>query len=788
MSQSQINFDQAMTQGHSAAWDQDWEAAAEHYRQALEIFPNHPNALVSLGLAYYELGKYEQSLRYYAKVTQIKPDDPLAFEKVAQISEMLDRFTDVIRASLKAASLYLEAGDSERAIENLVRVTHVDNNNLAAHSRLAYIYERRGQKGPAVMEYLAVASLFQRKGEIENARKAINHALTILPANKECLEALKQLDAGRPLPVPVRPLADVRRGGEGSTAPKQVGIGPSITHGRDPIDEARERAMAGLAEIILEAASMEAGDHERSSRGFQSVKRNASRSFFSRQVDKARLRTHLNQAISHQSLGQYGEAEVELEKAIEAGLSHPAAFFDLGYLYSQSDRLESAVRNLQKATLAEEFALASHLLIGDIYRKFGRLNEATVEYMMALQYADAHVVPVDRSDEVIQLYETIIESVKTQTDTHEMEKICAAIEDMLRRPDWEERLRETRKDFQIDISNGPAIPLGEVFIQAGGSQVIDAIMNIHQLARAGHLRSAMEEAFHALHFAPTYLPLHNYIGEILLQQDRISEAVAKFNTIAKIYQARGDLSHAVQLLRRVIKITPLNVESRQNLIEILLNQGQVNDVISEYLDLADVYYHLADLEQARKVYYQTLKLAESTTNNQGMVTQILYRIADIDLQRLDWRQALQVFLTIKQTKPSETRARENLIELYIRLSQIDRAHSELGEYLDGLKNEANKNKAISFLERISRDYPDHVFLRRRLAHLYREASRIDEAVHELDKAGKTLLEAGDVESAIQVLEEILELKPTDAESYYMILAQLRGEDQARDEVAPDHHQ
>lgn len=788
MSQSQINFDQAMTRGHSAAWDQEWEVAAEHYRQALEIFPDHPKALISLGLAYFELGKYEQSLRHYAKVAQIKPDDPLAFEKVAQISEMLGRSTDVIRASLKAASLYLEAGDSERAIENLIRVTNVDNHNLAAHSRLAYIYERRGQKSQAVMEYLAVASLFQRIGKVENARKAIDHALTILPANKECLEALKQLDTGMPLPVPVRPVADIRRVGEGNTAREPVGIVPPAASGHDPIDEAREKAMAELAEIILEVASVEEDYQKSSSRGFQSVVRNAPQAFLARQVDKVRLRTHLNQAIIHQRLGQRVEAENELEKALETGLSHPAAFFDLGLLYSQGDRLESAVRNLQKAAVSEDYTMASHLLTGAIYQKLGRLHEAAVEYLKALQYADAQVASIDRADEVIQLYEPIIESVKTQTDISETEKVCSAIEDLLRRPDWKERVIETRKDFQIDLTNGPAIPLGEVFIQAGGSRVIDAIMNIHQLARAGHLRSAMEEAFHALKYAPTYLPLHYYIGELLLQEDRINEAVAKFNTIAKTYQAQGDISHAVQLLRRVIKIAPLNLESRQSLIEILSSQGQVNDVISENLDLADVHYHLADLEQARKVYYQTLRLAESTPNSQEIIVQILYRIADIDLQSLDWRQALQVLLTIKKTRPSEIRARENLIELYIRLFQPEQAREELDEYLAGLKDKEQINRAISFLERAARDYPDYAFIRIKLARLYRETARFDEAVQELDKAGEILLDSGDSDGAIRVLEEILEMKPKNIKDYQEILARLRGKDQDSRGVVPAHHQ
>ena len=61
MTESQNRFQQAMNQGHTAAWDQDWQRAVDYYHQALEEIPDDPIALVSLGLALYELGLYDQA-------------------------------------------------------------------------------------------------------------------------------------------------------------------------------------------------------------------------------------------------------------------------------------------------------------------------------------------------------------------------------------------------------------------------------------------------------------------------------------------------------------------------------------------------------------------------------------------------------------------------------------------------------------------------------------------------------------------------------------------------------
>ena len=35
-------FQKAMNDGHSAAWDQEWDKAVAAYRQALQEFPDHP--------------------------------------------------------------------------------------------------------------------------------------------------------------------------------------------------------------------------------------------------------------------------------------------------------------------------------------------------------------------------------------------------------------------------------------------------------------------------------------------------------------------------------------------------------------------------------------------------------------------------------------------------------------------------------------------------------------------------------------------------------------------------
>ena len=83
MSQESAQFQTLMNQGHSAAWEQDWEKALNAYHQALQEIPNHPVALASAGLACFQLKRYEEALRYYQKCASLTPTIPCPVKKWA---------------------------------------------------------------------------------------------------------------------------------------------------------------------------------------------------------------------------------------------------------------------------------------------------------------------------------------------------------------------------------------------------------------------------------------------------------------------------------------------------------------------------------------------------------------------------------------------------------------------------------------------------------------------------------------------------------------------------------
>jgi tetratricopeptide (TPR) repeat protein len=384
-------FQNSMNLGHSAAWDQQWERAAGFYRQALEEFPEHTGALTSLGLALFEMADYQNSLRCYVRANQLDPNDPLPVEKIAQSFEKLGKIDQAQTAALRAAEMHLKSRDALKAIDSWKFVTRLNPENIQAHTRLAMVYERLGQKEQAVSELLILAGLFQRANQVDKAFQAINYSLQLLPGNPQTLDALATLKERKSLPKPHRvsqaPSPVNLDGVRQLEAPVEETVEIQLT----PVGEARQKALATLAGMLFENPEAQKKDAP-PKKGIQAIVRGADGQTHE-QTDPSRILYYLSQLVDLQSRGENTLAARELERAMEIGLDHPAAYFDLGLLHYENGRMESSFRMLQHAVDHPDFALGTRFLMGQILYQLGKVKDASVHYMKALSLADAAVVP-----------------------------------------------------------------------------------------------------------------------------------------------------------------------------------------------------------------------------------------------------------------------------------------------------------------------------------------------------------------------------------------------------------
>lgn len=766
-------FRKAMNQGHSAAWENRWQEAAKHYSRALEEYPENPPALNSLALAQLELGNLDQALELYRRAARLSAEDPLPVEKIAQIYKQTGRTEQAVQASLRAAELYLSVRDADKAINNWTRAIRLQPDNVDARARLALVYEKLGRSRQAINEYIAVAALQQQAGLLKEAEQTCEHALMLNPKSKEAKEALDTLRSFRTLPAPTRQTSQTGPlklpAGQAQKTPTAQPT-PAMDDSPDPIEEASQKALQTLAGMLFELGTGES--QKRTTTGLRSIARVVADGLMSRGFDERAIVKHLNEAIESQSRHENAEAAEALHQAVDAGLDHPAAHYYLGHLLTELGRQESAHRSFQRAVKHQDYGLGARLQIAQYLREQERLPEATAEYLQALRLADATVVPEDKAEALRSQYEPLVEATSQNADEKDLKQLCDNIHHLLLRPGWRASVSEARGQLPSSANGSAPQPLADILTQANGGRMVESLARISRIAREGNFRAAMEEAYTTLQFAPAYLPLHINMGELLLISERKREAITKFSAVARAYSARGESDRATKMYQRIVSIAPFDLAARLHLISQMTAQGQIAEAIAQYLDLADVYYRLAELDSARDTYEKALRLAQSTDMDSNWTAQIMHQMADIDLQRLKWREALLVYEQLRTLAPDDEIARLNLVQLNLRMAQEAKANTELDNYLSYLSSRSRDKDAIEFLEGLMKEDEDFLLGRRRLAEHYQQAGQRDQAIREWNKVGEVLVASGDREGAKVAVRAILSMNPPNAEKYQQFLQRL----------------
>jgi tetratricopeptide (TPR) repeat protein len=763
MTGNQDSYKQYMSLGHNAAWDLDWDTAIKQYELALKDIPEDSKALTAIGLAFTELQKFTEAIDYYKRAAKASGNDPVIIERIAHLYERLGDLTNATKFSVEAGDQYAKVNDVTKAIENWSQVARFDPEDTTSRSRLADMLERIGRKDEAAREYLELAALLQHGDDKEAARKLLEHAVELSPQAKEIQNSLSLVQSGQLLPKPTR-----RQGGTGPFIMSQVrkfdqSIVPSrMGHSTDPISETKQNALVALAGFLFEQQS--ASGSTRSSRNDNPKNEGAG--------PNAKIALHLSQAIDAQTHDQIPQAIFELSAATSKGLDHPAANFNLGFLHYQNGEYDKALKYLQKSQVSPDYALGSKLLIGRILKKAEKINGAARVYMEAMAVADTITVPADQVNNLMNMYEPIIDSFERDADPGSRETVCENVETQLVRTDWRQHLCSIREEI-LGTTESLTTPIISVLLQTKSTGLIEALSTIRSFNENDKPREALETAFFALDESPNFLPLHQLIADLLYKLHEKQAAIQKYKIIAQTYTSRGESTRAVQMLRHAVSLMPMDMDLRKLLIDNLKTMGQSEDAIRENLLIADIYMQLAELDRASQICQEAMRLCHSTKGPRRLEAEILRRIADIDTQRLDWKQALHNYEQVKNIQPDDEKTRKAIVDIYFHLGQSDNAIMEARDFMLEMVNAGQSTRATGFIQVLCREYPENPGL---LALAGEEVSQINDksqTIEALNTVGEELMNKGDINGAIDVIEQIVAMAPPNVSEYINLLDQLR---------------
>jgi tetratricopeptide (TPR) repeat protein len=744
-------YEQAMNAGHSAAWDQDWVVAVEAYGRAIREFPNDPDAHIHLGLGLLELGRLDDAYKVYARAHQLAPDDPIPLEKSADVLERLGRLREAAQQYVNVSEIYLSQRDLDKAIMNWERATRLTPGLIQVHAKLAQAYERIGDKKKAIREYLLLAYNFQRTNDSDKALKAAQRALRIDPGSAVILNTIRALEAGRPIqpPPPDDTPAQVRPGAFDKEARGLAGKRPGSAEAEadplGPLGEAMTDALGMLALNVMESGQLEAA-------------------------------TEALQAMELQRQGVRKEA-IEAYRRAETKLRMPALKLNLGALLLLDDRPAEALKPLTEAGHDSQLAPGAEHGLALAYLRQGKHREAIRHFLNSLELVESQLSMVSEFSldaiDAPSIYQTISAQIPTLTD-EASERTAKRLKEMLEGKEWKARLPDTRRQWEETLREQGIKGLLDILQTEGGDRLTRSIALIDRYMRQGLLTLAMDEAHYAVEFAPNYLPLHIRMAEIMMREQRVRSAIAKYNVIARTFMARGESDRAAQILMNVLELAPLDISVRESLIELLESQERWDEALDQYIDLADTYHQLGNFDQSRDTYV----LAERIANRQNAPTEkiirIKHRIADIDQMRLDIRRAQKTYEEIIALNPEDERAHRMLLDLNYRQGNTVEAIRRLDKLLSVYARQKQVNRIVQTLEELVTLYPNDTGLRSRLASIYKQLGRVNDAIVQLDALGELQLEAGLNKDAANTIRQIIALNPTHADEYRKLLAQLGG--------------
>ena len=565
-----------------------------------------------------------------------------------------------------------------------------------------------------------------------------------------CLEWAQDELYARAKPVlPREPEPEAARpepAGEGDFS--LVSLAEEEATAQDPMEGAQRRALQELADLLFEVDA-EGGP------------------------DPATVAV-IGQAIDQQTRGLLDDAIQNYRKALNSGLTRTAVFFNLGVLYYERKRYDEAVEAFRRSMRDEAYRLGSHYALGLTYHAAGKMDRSMEHFIEVVKAVDLQTVRPDQAKNVADTYQQISDTYIAKSDSEKANTFTQTLLKFFSRPNWERKAREARRLMDAVSEDGDLMTLAE-YLEAPETEVIVTAMALTgEYMRRNILMTAAEECFRAIQKAPTYLPLHVRLADIFLQQEHTEEAITKYLVVADVYEMRGDSQQAIHSYQKILRLAPMDVKVRDKLIALLIRRGEADQALEQYLILADVYYQLAQVEQALEKYGEALRLAPSSANDSGWKVDILHRMGDIYNQRVDWAQAAAAYESIVLLTPDDERAQLALVDLYYKQGRSDKAVQSLDTLLGIYQGAGKAQRVLAVLREAVQTRPEEMGLRARLAAAYVRQGMTKQAIAEYDALGEMQLEAGLREEAARTIQTIINLGPDDVEGYRRLFSQIKG--------------
>lgn len=581
--------------GVAALQKGDLKKAEELFREVLKNDRENPFAYFNLGSIFAATRRIDLAVRTMNIAVDLKPDLVAAHLRLAEIYESQGNLDEAIR-EYEEAYLYLPDGSlsQERAIQSRLE-------NLEQTIRFRESWER------------GMSAL--RKGNYPESEVAFRDVISLEPNNAQAYNLLGVV------------LGIQNRFDEAVESFKQsIRIKPGLTDSRIRLAELHQvKGELSEARTELERALLFIEDKEGAEAQSIEEKLNGIE-------DQIEIKPFMDRSLTEGEKNNIDSAILALQSLIKLYPNYPLAYFNLGNLWARKERLDLAEGVFKKAIEIDPNYSAAHQRLGQIYELIRYYERAKAEYQKA---KDTLIGDDPARGELEQLLGR----------TNRVQKMAeTGAEEAYRKS--QNSLKEGKSDEAVS------------FLEQAVAIYPERSELHYQLGELYHQKNkvdlAINEMLGAIEFDPTFTPAHQRLGILYEERGYLYQAFKKWKQVDALEPSETTDDHlrrlseklsaveqktaplirkadqeseadrwttAINTLKGVLPLAPDDTKIRMRLAMINLKLGNTTDAFSEWNTIAlqdpedgEAHYRLGLLyssallwEDAKKSFESALK-------------------------------------------------------------------------------------------------------------------------------------------------------------------------------------
>jgi len=276
------------------------------------------------------------------------------------------------------------------------------------------------------------------------------------------------------------------------------------------------------------------------------------------------------------------------------------------------------------------------------------------------------------------------------------------------------------------------------------------------------------------------------LAELQAEEGLLMEAKSHYQALVELYTKRGHKRLAAEVFKKLTEIDPQDVRVRHKYAEFLNKQGKADEASREYVGIADQFIGQGLVDEAIKIlergcalatedpalkvklahahtlqgnHSESVRMLEDVRSLHPADPTVLGQLGEAYLSAGNNSEAETVFQKLRETEPDSSEHVLRIVDLRIAQGRLNAALEQLAPLVDVHVGEGDGATAAELLQKVLAKDPYHVKGLLKLAEVHTILKDDSARVGVYNSLCEAYHRAGDVDKAVQVAEQVVELEP-----------------------------